>query len=89
MKNIRFQYNGKTYEIPGDAYEQPEPVVVVLSESEAISLSGWYETNPPQPMNIRPISLFSMIEIRSAAALKLLISADYIANQVSGSEKSL
>ena len=80
QRDVRFEWNGKTYEIPGDVYDKAGPVTVVLSESEAVVLSGgWLESFPPKPakINSMPVSV-----AESANALKVYIGADYIAEKV-------
>lgn len=90
QSNIRFVYNGKTYEIPGSAYYINGPIMVVLSASEVVVLSGgWLETNPPQPKEIINYPLNLIAEQKSAAALQVVIGADYLATQVTGAEESL
>ncbi len=83
---IRFEWKGKTYEIPDGAYDVVEPVAVVLSASEAVRIFSWKETRPPKPDKIESVPLSPNVQLRSPMALKMLIGAHYIAKEIPGPE---
>ncbi len=59
MRDIRFEFEGKTYTAPAGFYDTS---LAILPDGRTVTATGWLESLPPKPTGIKLVPTVKAIE---------------------------